>query len=81
MLRRYVFGNRTNEHATTSSTFSMNDGLPCRNTIGCWGRRMDIMMFLKRNYSEEELQKCFGGLPKSKLERIMDVLKSIGKEG
>ncbi len=60
---------------------SMNDGLPCRNTIGCWGRRMDIMMFLKRNYSEEELQKCFGGLPKSKLERIMDVLKSIGKEG
>lgn len=59
---------------------SMNEGLPCRNMIGCWGGRMDIMLFLKRTFTEEELQKCFGGLPKSKFERIMEVLQSMGKE-
>ena len=60
---------------------SMNEGLPCRNMIGCWSGRTDIMAFLKRTFAEEELRKCFGGLPKSRIERIMEILKSMDKEG
>lgn len=60
---------------------AVNDGLPCRNMIGCWKGRTDIMAFLKRTLSEEEMRKCFGGLPKSKIERIMEILKSMDKEG
>ena len=64
-----------------SYCISMNDGLPCRNAIGCWSGRTDIMTILKAAFSEEELRRCFGGLPKSKMERIMEALESMDKEG
>jgi hypothetical protein len=51
---------------------SVNDGLPCRNTIGCWGNRMDIHVFLKERFSQDDLRKVFGSLPKSKIERIIE---------
>lgn len=53
---------------------SMNDGLPCRNLIDCWRERLDIVAFLKAKYSDEELNKIFGGLPKTKLDRIMEMI-------
>lgn len=59
---------------------SVNDGLPCRNVIGCWRERTDIMAYLKKSLTEEELRKCFAGLPKSKLERIVDIIRSLQKE-
>lgn len=55
---------------------SMNEGLPCRNMIGCWKARTDILSFLREHFSEEELRKVFGGLPKSRIERIIDTLES-----
>jgi hypothetical protein len=51
---------------------SVNDKLPCRNTMGCWENRMDIHVFLKERFSQNELKKAFGGLPKSKIERIIE---------
>ena len=59
---------------------SVNEGLPCRNLIGCWKERTEIMSYLKNSLSEDELRKCFDGLPKSKIERIVDIIKSLEKE-
>jgi hypothetical protein len=51
---------------------SMNEGLPCRNTVRCWDRRTDIHGLLSALFSEEDLRKAFGGPPKSRLERIVE---------
>jgi hypothetical protein len=59
---------------------SVNEGLPCRNLIGCWRERTEINSFLKKSLSEDELRKCFDGLPKSKIERILEIIKSLNKE-
>lgn len=59
---------------------SMNEGLPCRNLIGCWKERTDIMAFLNKTLTEDELRKCFSGLPKSKIERIIETIKFLKKE-
>jgi hypothetical protein len=56
---------------------SMTEGLPCRNIIGCWEKRTDIFAFLKATYTDEQLQKIFSGLPKTRIERIIE---SIRKE-
>lgn len=60
--------------------FRMNDGLPCRNVVGCWEQRMDVAMVLGKNFSEEELRRVFGGLPKSRLERVLEAADSAMKE-
>ena len=52
----------------------MNDGLPCRNIIGCWKARMDILAFLGETFTEDQLKKVFSGVPKSRIERIIDTL-------
>ncbi len=59
-----------------SYCFSANDGLPCRNTIGCWQERADIVALLKARFTDEQLKKVFGGLPKSKLQRIAESIES-----
>jgi hypothetical protein len=59
---------------------SVNEGLPCRNLIGCWRERTEINSFLKKSLTEDELRKCFDGLPKSKIERILEIIKSLEKE-
>lgn len=51
---------------------SMNESLPCRNIIGCWKERTDVISFLKENFSAEELKKAFGGLQKTRIDRIIE---------
>jgi hypothetical protein len=46
--------------------------LPCRNLMGCWEKRIPVEDFLKENFSPEELISAYGGLPKTRLERIID---------
>lgn len=53
----------------------VNEGLPCRNIIGCWGKRVDIVSLLKARFTEEELRKAFGGPPKSRIERIVEAIE------
>jgi len=55
----------------------MNDGLPCRNSIDCWKERLDIVAFLKAKYSDAELKKVFGSLPKTRLDRIMEMIREV----
>jgi hypothetical protein len=58
----------------------MNEKLPCRNVIGCWKGRMDIVQCLKERFSEEDLKKIFSCLPKTKIDRIVDSVTSAHKE-
>lgn len=60
-----------------SYCISMNENLPCRNIIGCWKHRADIITILREKFTDEELKKVFSGLPKSRIERIIE---SITKE-
>ncbi len=54
---------------------SMNEGLPCRNTIGCWKGRTDIVAFLKEKFSDDELKKVFCNPAKSRLDRIIESIE------
>jgi len=54
----------------------MNEGLPCRNIIGCYKGRTDIIVILREKFTDEELRKAFSGTPKSRIERIMESLKN-----
>lgn len=55
---------------------SMNEGLPCRNVVGCWKSRTDIVALLKEKFTEEELKKVFCGAPKSRLDRIIESIEN-----
>jgi hypothetical protein len=63
--------------AEFSYCLSVNAGMPCRNMIGCWRERTDITKLLRHAFTEEELKDCFGGLPKTRIERIIESLKSV----
>jgi len=54
---------------------SLNENMPCRNIIGCWKNRVDIIAFLKENFSDEDLKKIFSGPPKTRIDRIIDSIK------
>jgi hypothetical protein len=54
---------------------SLNDGLPCRNIIGCWKDRIDIIVFLRENFTDGQLKKVFSGPPKSRIDRIIESAK------
>jgi len=51
---------------------SMNEGLPCRNIVGCWKERTDIIAFLKGKFTDEELKRVFASPPKSRIDRIIE---------
>jgi hypothetical protein len=56
---------------------SVNQGMPCGRTIGCWQERTDIVKILKAAFTDEQLTGCFGGPPKSRMERIMESLERV----
>lgn len=55
---------------------SMNDRLPCRNIIDCWKSRTDILAYLRETFTDDQLEKVFSGVPKSRIERIIDTLNT-----
>jgi hypothetical protein len=56
----------------------MNENLPCRNVLGCWKERMDIIALLREKFTDEELKKVFSSPPKSRIERIILSIKKKG---
>jgi hypothetical protein len=54
---------------------AVNAGLPCRNLVGCWKGRTDIGKLLKKSFTDEEIGRAFRGLPKSKIERILESIR------
>ena len=60
---------------------SVNEGVPCRNTIGCWRERTDIGAILVEKFTEDQLKKAFGSPAKSRLQRMVDSIESARKKG
>ncbi|MBI5583874.1 MAG: hypothetical protein HY892_08620 [Deltaproteobacteria bacterium] len=58
----------------------VQSGLPCRNAVNCWETRMPIGSFLKESFTEEALAAAFGGLPKTRLERIFACVEESKKD-
>ena len=54
--------------------------LPCRNFINCWETRIAVGSFLNEHFPREALQEAFGGLPPSRMERILSCIEGIQKE-
>lgn len=52
-----------------------NAGLPCRNIIGCWKERMDILSFLRQRFSDDQLKEIFSGPAKSRIDRIIEEIQ------
>ena len=51
---------------------SMNEPLPCRNIVRCWEGTINIIEFLREKFSDDELQKALGSIPKSRIELIIE---------
>ncbi len=47
--------------------------------VGCWQGRFHIERFLEMKFTEDELKKVFGDLPKNKLQRIIECLERMKK--
>lgn len=66
-------------HLGTVVTFNycrrVQSALPCRNLPGCWEGRIAIADFLGENYTQKELESAFGGLPKTRMERIFETIR------
>ena len=75
MNAKNIYCNQIGMLIEFSYCISMNEKLPCRNIIGCWKGRTDIIAFLRENFTDEELKKAFGGPPKSRIERIIESIK------
>lgn len=58
-----------------SYCLNMNEGLPCKNIIGCWHRRIDIVKILKERFTVEELNMALNSVPSSRLEKIIEAMK------
>jgi len=56
-----------------------NNSLPCAKIPACWHGKLDILQFLKSNYSEDELKIAFSPQP-SRMDRIFDVLEKLSGE-
>jgi hypothetical protein len=61
----------------------MNDKLPCKRIIACWGGEIDVPAYLAASFSTEELEAVFEGPSKDRLFRIVDTLNKVreDKEG
>ncbi len=56
-----------------------NNGLPCAKIPACWHGKFDVLVFLKSNYTEDELKSAFSPQP-GRMERIYDVLEKLADE-
>ena len=73
-MDRTIYCNQLGMLIEFSYCTAVNDGLPCRNIVGCWKSRTDILAFLREHFTDNQLRKVFSGLPKSRIERIIDTL-------
>lgn len=56
------------------------DGLPCRNTFGCWKERVDVTAIIRAKFTDEQIRRAFNTLPKSRLSRILESARPPGRE-
>ncbi len=54
----------------------VNLGLPCQRLLGCWEGTIDVLAFLRENYTLEELEPVFKPSP-SRLETMFETLSRV----
>jgi len=59
----------------------MNEGVPCRRLLYCWGARLDVLKYINGNYTAEEIERAFGVPSKDRLTRIFDAIRKAKEEG
>ncbi len=57
----------------------VNQGFPCRLTIGCWQHRFDVEAFLSKSLSPEQWDRCFNTPPKMKMETLLELIEKAKK--
>jgi hypothetical protein len=58
---------------------TVNLGLPCQRLLGCWQDRLDVLGFLRENYTLEELEPVFQP-QKSRLEVMLEAVAKVKGE-
>ena len=57
----------------------MDQGAPCRRLPVCWAERFDIVGYIKRFYSADEIKQIFFSPGHGRLGQIMDNLERVEK--
>ena len=47
--------------------------LPCRNLLGCWRGRFDVVAFLRATYTDDQLRRAFAPRDKTRLQRLVEL--------
>jgi hypothetical protein len=50
----------------------VTDRLPCKLIIGCWHGRLDIIDFLRRHFTADQLRQALQPEPGSKLDQFIE---------
>lgn len=58
---------------------TLNRGVPCQRILGCWEGTIDVLAFLRGNYTLEELEPVFHPTP-SRLEILFDTVDRVRRE-
>lgn len=59
---------------------TVNRKLPCLKILQCWGGKIDIPLFLEKNYSEEELEKAFTPDTRTRVQKIVQIAEEATKK-
>lgn len=57
---------------------SENKMLPCRWVVGCWQMYFDVITFLHKHFSKEQMGKIFVP-PKPKIESLVEMVEQVKK--
>ena len=58
---------------------TVNEELPCRRMILCWGSRIEISKFLSEHYSIDQIQRALSPPTKSRVETIIELIEKAKK--
>jgi len=58
----------------------VNNGLPCGRIAKCWSGKIEILEFLRENYTKEELEKALSESGKGRLAPIFETLDRVANE-
>ncbi len=58
----------------------VNRGLPCHRIVTCWADRVEIVSFLREEYSPEELERM-SRPPESRLDVLLQTVERVRREG
>jgi len=52
---------------------TMNEKLPCRRVIECWGIKFDAPEWLSKNYTPEQVEQAFTPDTRTRIDKILEI--------